>query len=191
MPGTVAVEVYGADMVAQELLNAGDRAADMMPLWPRIVEALEEIEQDQYESQGRRGPRGPWRDNSQKWSWFKFQHNMSLEVMKATEATFEALTGTTSDSVRDMTPYSLAFGADLPQFAYQQDPPLDAEYPIRYPIDLTSEDVLWITNSIEKFITGAFARSGGMMGSADVWYNAKAKRWQSRSTGKFVKAPRR
>lgn len=191
MPGTAVVEVYGDEMVAEELIQVGSRGADLTPFWPRVVETIQQAEREQFATQGARGPRGPWPELSERWMWHKFQNGMSLEILKATEAMFNALTGMTADSIAEITMDKLEFGADLPQFGFQQAPGTDAPYPPRYPVDLTDVDIHKITQGITAFITGRFAGAEAGVPGGNVYYNTKSHRWQNRSSGQFTKGPMR
>lgn len=158
----VQILVYGDEVVARELDLIGARGESMLGIWPAIQERMEEIEREQFASDGARGPSGPWPDYEQPstWQWYKFQAGLSLELMRATHATEEALTSETPDSVRLMTDDTFAFGADLDQFRIQQDWSPDNDFPERRPIDFTPRDELAFAETIMGWVTGSVNAAG-------------------------------
>ncbi len=146
MPGTVAVEVIGSEMLAQELVSAGDRSADLMPYWPNVVRRLEDINEEQFATEGARSG-APWMPNSQEWQWFKFQKGLSLDKYKATDAMYEALTGHSPHAIRGYSPDSLSFGADLKQFGIHQSS-------IHPPMELTEADEVELAEGMMTYILG-------------------------------------
>lgn len=160
MPGQVVVEVMGDEMIAQELVNAGDRGADMLALWPRIIGKLEQAEVEQFASEGARGPSGSWPENTHAWQYEKFSKGQSLDKMKATEAMFLALTTSGAPAaVRVPTNDTLAFGADLQQFGIWQSGYVGNRDGTSYPIDLTPEDEASIGMDIMEWTVGALSAS--------------------------------
>lgn len=158
MPGTAVVEVMGAEMLAQELIRSGDRATDMIPMWDHLEHKLEQIQEEQYRSMGMRGPSGPWPENTPEWQWFKFTHGMNLDLMKASEATYNALTRTTGDSVRDKTFDTFGFGVNTDQFAIWQSG-YDPGTGQRFPIDLTQQDEVEFATQIMEYTLGVLSAS--------------------------------
>lgn len=151
MPGAVFVQVHGEKMVEQTLRDVGLAATDMRPVWPTVIGHLEEIERQQFETRGARAG-NRWADLDNYYMFRKFLRGQSLEVMKASEDLYQALTSQTGDSVRDAHDDYLVFGADLPQFGIHQDPPMDANFKIRYPVDLTEADRIDISNLIMEYV---------------------------------------
>lgn len=151
----VTMTAYGEELVAQELFAVGDRGVDMTPLWPAVIARLEEIEREQFASEGARAG-NRWEPNAQATQWRKFQAGESLELMKATEALYDALTTSSGPgAVRLPTPYSLEFGAsDLVQFRVHQGNDGAQTYPVRTPIDLTSHDVLDFAMVMAEYVVG-------------------------------------
>lgn len=170
MAGTVIIETYGTELVARELEITGARGGDMRGIWPEIIRRMERMMTEQFATRGLRG-REYWPDLSLDWIRRKFQAGMNLNILRATDAMYEALTSTTGDSVREMDSDYLAFGANLPQFRIHQNPPKDANFPTRRPLVFNNRDrnefaqmmmewTLGVVNTRGQFIdpsTGRFA----------------------------------
>lgn len=155
MPGRVVVEAYGAELVAQELEASGDNAIDVSEIWPGILRYVQDVEKQQFATDGSRGPSGPWPDNTHEWQWHKFTNHLSLEKMRATEAMFRALTSTTKDTIFQPGPDRLELGADLDQFRIWQSGHGAGDDPRpRLPIDLTEQDEILFANTIMVSVIG-------------------------------------
>lgn len=157
----IEVEIYGDKILEEELTGAGLRAEDPLPVWGFIQEKLELIEREQFDTEGGRGGSfGRWAQLDHTYQAWKFTHGLSIETMKATEALYESLTGVTADSVRFATASSFEFGSTLKQFGIHQDPPDDANFRIRYPVDLNQKDLIEMSNLIMNYVvSGEFSES--------------------------------
>lgn len=157
----LTIDTYGEELVAQELFGVGDRAVDMTPLWPAMIARFEEIEREQFLSDGARGPGGRWEEVSPDWKDRKWKQGLSLETMRATEALYDALATPSGGGTRIFTPYSLQFGAsDLIQFRVHQDNDGTQSYPIRNPIDLTPQDVHDFAMVMLEYVVGTRNAAG-------------------------------
>lgn len=155
----VVVETYGEELVARELEAVGARGDNMEPLWPAFIRKLEAIQREQFATDGARSG-NRWPENNEAYMWSKWQKGYSLETMKATEALYDALTGTTGDSVRNITPTTLEFGADLPQFRIHQDYNPASNFPERTPIDLTEGDARDFAEVMMDYVVGTRNSAG-------------------------------
>lgn len=163
MPGTVQVMVYGAEMVAYELVSAGDRGGDLTQFWDGVEAKIESIEREQFQTSGARGPSGPWPENTHEWNLRKFYKGDSLERMKASEVMFEALAGEgfAMAAIRDKRASEFRFGADLKQFDVWQGGYDGKGTGQRFPIDLTPEDERELAADIMAHILGPLGRGPG------------------------------
>lgn len=156
---TVDIKVYGTDPIEASFLETARRAEDVSPLAAEIFARFEEITEDQFRTRGARAGR-VWRDLSYEWAKRKFEMGRSVETLKETTLMYQSLTQETSDSVRIATRSSFEFGSTRDTFNYHQDPNIDAEYPIRKPIDLTRADELKFTYLIQAYVVGEVNRIG-------------------------------
>lgn len=156
----VSIRVYGDDLVARELDLTGARGESMIGIWPVIEETFEEIEREQFASDGSRGPNGPWPELTQDWMWHKFRTGQSLAILRASEDMEAALTGPSPDSIRATTDDTFEFGADLDQFRIQQDWSSANNFPARYPVDLQEQDELRFAEAILGWVAGTVNTAG-------------------------------
>lgn len=159
MAREVVIQVRGMEVVVEYLEASAVKAGNMHPIWPSIIRRMEQIESEQFATEGARSG-NPWAPLSENYMWGKFKAGLSLDIMRATEALEEALTGPGEGATRYETDDTLVFGADLPQFAYHQDRPSDAPYPERLPIDLTARDALQFSEMILGYVAGTVNRAG-------------------------------
>lgn len=153
------IEVYGDKLAEAELIGIGDRAADLRPLWPAVLEMMEEIEKEQFDTQGSRSG-SPWPELSRETLLRKFRSGQNMMIMRATDALYDSLTGKTSHSVRTFGSDWAVFGSTLPQMAYHQDRNPSANYPERLPVDLTQQDSLEFAEIMLGYIVGTHGKHG-------------------------------
>lgn len=153
------VHTYGAELVAAELEGMAQRASSMRPIWPEVNRRLERIMREQFESEGARGGER-WPELSYGWLYHKFRTGQSLTILRASEEMYDALTGTTSDSIRNETDTTFEFGADLDQFRIQQDYSPASNFPERRPINLTMRDEEEFAELFEQYVLGSVNRRG-------------------------------
>lgn len=156
---TVTVEVYGDEIVARELEATAMRALSMEPLWTAIGRRMEEAVAAHFASEGSRSGE-PWEPLSNEYMWRKWQQGESLDIMRASEALYNSLTGPGGHSVRAGSADTFVFGSTLPQFAFHQDRPADAPYPERLPVDFTNADELELADMMLSYIVGSLDRFG-------------------------------
>lgn len=192
MPGLVAIEVMGAEMLAQELVRAGDRAGDMTDFWPGVKQRMYQIEREQFATDGRRGPRGPWPENEPFYQFSKFRNDQSLEPLRATEVMMNVLTGKFggSDKMWTETHDMLTWNVDLDQFAIAQSgsQPHPNEGRQRYPIDLSDEDVREFAELMMEHILMGLGNGPGPGGGYYAIGKSGRKYYAKRdATGRFAK----
>lgn len=161
-PGGMAlvIRVVGDDTTIVGLEEIAARATNLDPVWPAVFALMEEIESEQYGSQGARGG-APWPDLQQSTLWRKFQAGESLAVMRATDATFQALSGPGPASIRNIVGgHTIEFGADLDQFRIHQDWNPTSNYPMRQPVNFTEPDATAFADMIMSYIVGTADRHG-------------------------------
>lgn len=157
------IQVYGDEVVATELEAIGDRAKSLQPLWPWIFQKLEQIEEEQFATEGSRGG-STWEPLSRETLLRKFRTGQSLDILRATEALYDSLTGGASThAVRTSGDDWAVFGSTLPQMNFQQDRPVGADYPERLPIDLTEQDRIEISQLMLEYIMGVRGRTGRVL----------------------------
>lgn len=159
MASRAVIEVYGDELVAQELIATGDRAADLTPLWPTVLSRLEEIEREQFDTQGARSG-SPWPELSRATLLRKFRKGQNLAIMRASNDLYNSLVGQTSHSVRTFGPDWAVFGSTLPEMAFHQDRSPTADYPERLPVDLNQQDALEIADLMLGYVMGTHSRTG-------------------------------
>lgn len=152
-PIDVRIEVYGDDVTAEQLVATGERAVMMEPLWAEISERLEEIEREQFATDGGRGGRR-WPELAMNTMWRKFREHERLDILRATDDMYESLTEGGPQAVRFMTPDSFEFGSTTEQFGLQQGWTPQANFPERLPVDLTIGDELMFSRMMLEYIVG-------------------------------------
>jgi len=156
------IEVYGDEIVAQEMFSTADRAKDMKPFWPAVQDRLHDIEREQFDSMGSRSG-NPWPPLAQSTLWQKFREGENLAMMRATDELYNSLTGLTSHSVRGMGDDYFIFGSTANAMGPQQDHPAGANYPERLPIDLSQQDELEFAEMMLNYIIGTIDRRGRLL----------------------------
>lgn len=153
---TVSVQVRGNEVVARELFFVGDAAVNLRPVWEEVAEYLQDATREQFATEGGRGG-DPWAPLNNKYAFSKWRRGESLEMLRATDAMYDELTGKgNSNTAFQFFDEYMTFGSDTPQFAYQQGNEGLGDMPIRLPIQLTEADSRVITGMImDRIISGA------------------------------------
>lgn len=132
-------EVAGDVQMNHELLAIAGRVVDVTPVWLAMIEDLEVVEREQFDTQGAYAS-GGWAQLSERWLAFKTTHGYDTRILRMTGALFDSVTSSDADyAVRRVTPMSLTFGTSRPFAGVHQNPPEGSPIPQRRFLELTME----------------------------------------------------
>lgn len=156
----ISIETRGTTLVSAELDLIGARGGDMRGIWPAIGKRMQEQTKENFETRGIRGG-SFWPDLSRDWLRRKFQAGDNLNILRQSNAMYEALTGRTGATVLDVDqPDYIEFGADLLQFKVQQEYKKNRNFPERRPIKFTPKDVRNYRLLMTEWVLGTRNRAG-------------------------------
>jgi hypothetical protein len=98
---TVRLTILGDEQMERTLLRSGMYASDLRPVWNIWEEDIRQMSTQQFFSEGSRGSGGwaPLKDSTVE---YKASHGLRPEILRATDALFEAMTSPSSPDIMVM-----------------------------------------------------------------------------------------
>lgn len=146
----INLEIFGEKLISREIMRTAARAIDLLPAWIAIGEAIEEVEERLFESEGGTGAGGGWEPLAASTVARKAARGEDQRILHATLALRESLTGKTGDSIRIMTPSSFAFGTEVPYAKYHQTG--TSKMPARRVVDFTAANKSLVVQVLQRFV---------------------------------------
>lgn len=133
------VIVTGERRLKAEFDKVKDIIEDVRPEWKEVRPVFYKIELEQFASEGSKGKSGKWKALSPGYAKYKRIRFGAKPILRATDALWKSLTGTTPDSIVKEEKLEFAHGTKLPRGKKHQTG-IEGKLARRKPIDLTKKD---------------------------------------------------
>lgn len=137
---TVRFEVFGDTQVDRSLQRLGDAALDFRPAGDDLMQLMQDIERDQFDTEGRSGS-GGWKPLKASTIRQKARHLHAegvVRILQNTERLVKSLTDKDADdAVREVNAGSFVYASTVPYAKYHQTGAPRANVPQRRPVELT------------------------------------------------------
>lgn len=147
MPGQITFEFFGEQQLSRTLLRWADHVEDLRPAWDAIVDDFLEIEERQFDSEGRHGS-GGWDPLSPDYAAWKLAQVGPKPILEFTGDLRRSLTD--GPEVRILEHSWAVFGSADPKGAYHQQG--TDRMPRRPPVDLTEAERRRWVKMVQRYI---------------------------------------
>jgi phage gpG-like protein len=153
---TISVRLDGALVVDRKLEAIGERAQNLMPAYPGVIQVFREIARQAFGTEGASTASGAWaqlkpatiKDRERK--GFPGAH----PILQRTQRLMRSLTDETGDTINVETPTYLGIGSATPYVAYHQSTAPRTRLPRRAIIDLTDDQKSQLFLPLRRYVTG-------------------------------------
>jgi len=153
---TITMTLDGAQVVDRKLEAIGERARNLMPAYPAVIQVFREIARQAFGTEGASTASGAWaplkpatvKDRERK--GFPGAH----PILQRTQRLMRSLTDLTGDTINVQTPTYLGIGSATPYVAYHQSTAPRTRLPRRAIIDLTEDDKHELFLPLRRYVTG-------------------------------------
>jgi phage gpG-like protein len=120
MPFKLKIEVIGEQAFNAALIGLNHKVDDLTPVWQAIQPLMFDIFKEQFQSEGAAGSTGKWKKLSSPYKEIKAKLYGDQNILHATGAMEESMTGNTSHTVIDLQKQEAGFGTDLKYARFHQ-----------------------------------------------------------------------
>jgi hypothetical protein len=135
----VRVSVLGDMVLSRAISRFGEGVGDFRPAWRQIRDDFYRIEAEQFESEGARGPAGPWPALSPRYGTWKAKNVPGIPIMQLT-GWMAGQMASGRGMTEEMEPMTLRLAPTLDYPVYHQRGSAKTGLPRRKVVDLTEED---------------------------------------------------
>lgn len=143
------VDVYGDEQVNRELLRFSDRSLDASPAFRRIADGMRDQIGRQFASQGAAGS-GGWAPLKPSTLAKKAAEGLSPNILQATGALMDSLTGAGGANREVVTRDELIFGTTLAYGGFHQRG--TSRMPQRKPIEFSETDRRGFMKTLQRYV---------------------------------------
>lgn len=109
----LSIEVDGVKELDRALTSARGDLEDLRPVWPAVERAFQNIEEEQFKSEGAKGRSGAWKPLSRKYAEWKLKHYGDKPILQRTEKLYKAMTSNTGDTIVIKDKNEFGYGTSL------------------------------------------------------------------------------
>lgn len=143
------LSVFGDEQLERELLRFSAYAGSPTPAFHQIASDMRKQIEEQFDTEGRRGS-GGWEMIKPSTIAAKAAAGLDPNILRATNALMESLTGSGGDHIEEVTDDSLLLGSRNPYGKFHQKG--TAKMPARKPIDFTELDRRGYLRTLQRYI---------------------------------------
>jgi phage gpG-like protein len=155
MPLTIQLQILGDEQMERTLLRSGMHADDLRPVWNVWEEDIRQMSTQQFFSQGSRGS-GGWEPLKPSTVAYKASHGLRPEILRATDALFEAMTSPSSPDIMVVKESDemiwRVIGEPGEYGAIHMSGNPDGNLPQRRPLEFTELDRQRLVRDIQRYV---------------------------------------
>ncbi len=148
-------DIFGEEQLSRDLLRFSAHVGNAQPAFHKIAEDMRLQIEEQFATEGGRGS-GGWKELAESTLRAKLAAGLDPDILQATHALMESLTGTGSDHIEEISDEHLLFGSSVPYGKYHQKG--TSRMPARKPVDFTELDRRGFIRTLQRyFVEGTVA----------------------------------
>lgn len=159
----ISITSDGQEKLSFALDKLSRTAADLTPVWGAVKKTFQDIEADQFQSEGALGASGKWKPLSKAYEAQKIRRYGTFALLAgvniASERLYKSLKGDTDDTVFVPTKDSLTLGTTVPYAKYVQN--------VRPVISLSGKQIESLSETIKKGLIEKVGETGFVMDSSN------------------------
>lgn len=147
MPVLFTLKVDGSKLDSM-IRGLGEKIRDWTEAWPKVSLAIQRIFNEQFASEGARGPAGPWPELKEGYARRKQRVYPGRNLLEASGRLRRSLVSGTDDTLEEFAPRRMRFGTTAPYALYHQRG--TKKMPPRKIFDLGPEDYSVIGEEVKR-----------------------------------------
>jgi phage gpG-like protein len=152
------LEIGGKVEFDRTFIRIKENIADLSPEWEAAFEAFQTIEAQQFDTEGKAGATGKWKELSPDYASWKELYYPGAKILERTGRLVESLTATTSDTVKNIGKLSAEFGTRVEYARNHQD---GIGVPKREVISFSEKQKRFLQKEIQKSLVQRLDRTSG------------------------------
>ncbi len=147
MPVLFTLKVEGSKLDSM-IRGLGEKVRDWTEAWPKVSSAIQRILDEQFASEGARGPAGPWPELKERYARRKLRAYPGGNLLEASGRLRRSLVSGTDDTLEEFAPRQMRSGTTVPYALYHQTG--TKKMPPRKIFDFRPEDYSLIAEGVKR-----------------------------------------